>query len=143
MARHKGFTVLPMKIFRFKKIVLLLALTTSFVFAKVHYAKDYASALAQAKNEDKKILLMLSKEECPACWWMKNNAFTNEELAERLNENFVTVVVDVEKDEIPMNLDFMGTPTFYFLNSEQDQLSRIDGARNVSQMNKRIDFLLR
>ena len=127
----------------FKKIALMLALLSTFVFAKLDFVKDYKTALEKAKCDDKKILLMLSKKECPACCWMKNVAFKDEALAERINENMIAVVVDVEKEEIPMNLDYIGTPTFYFLNKEQDQLSRIDGARNVEQFNKRLDFLLR
>lgn len=125
-----------------KKIVLLLALMTSFVFAKLDFGTDYQAALTTAQNEDKKILLMLSKKECPACWWMKNVAFKDEALAERIKDNFVTVIIDVEKQEIPMNLDYIGTPTFYFLDKKQDQLSRIDGARNVKQFNERLDILL-
>lgn len=125
-----------------KKIVLLLALTSSFVFAKLDFGTDYAAALASAKSEDKKILLMLSKKECPACWWMKNVAFKDEALAKRIKDNFVTIMIDIEKQEVPMNLEFIGTPTFYFLDKKQDQLSRIDGARNVKQFNERLDILL-
>ena len=126
----------------FKKIALMLALLSTFVFAKLDFVKDYKTALEKAQRDDKKILLMLSKKECPACWWMKNVAFKDETLAERINENMIAVVVDVEKEEIPMNLDYIGTPTFYFLTKEQDQLPRIDGARNVKQFNERLDIVL-
>lgn len=126
----------------FKKIALLIALVSTFAFAKLDFVKDYKSALEKAQSDDKKILLMLSKEDCPACWWMKNVAFKDEALAKRINENMIAVMVDVEKDEIPMNLEFIGTPTFYFLNKEQDQFSRIDGARNVKQFNERLDIVL-
>jgi len=126
----------------FKKITLLLTVLSTFAFAELNFVKDYKTAIEKAQSEDKKILLMLSKKECPACWWMKNVAFKDEALAKRINENLIAVVVDVEKEEIPMNLEFIGTPTFYFLNKKQDQLSRIDGARNVKQFNDRLDILL-
>lgn len=126
----------------FKKITLLLTLLSTFAFAELNFVKDYKTAIEKAQSEDKKILLMLSKKECPACWWMKNVAFKDEALAKRINENLISVVVDVETEDIPMNLEFIGTPTFYFLNKNQDQLSRIDGARNVKQFNDRLDILL-
>jgi thioredoxin-related protein len=123
------------------KTVVLLFLFMASLFAKLEYAKDYATALKMAKSEDKQILLMLSKENCPACYWMKNVAFYDDALVAEISKNYISVIVDVEHDATPMNLDFIGTPTFYLLTNEEDARSRIDGAISVEKFMKRLKML--
>lgn len=125
-----------------KKIVILFTLFFTFANAEVAFMHDYQKAVAKAKKENKRIMLMLTKENCQACWWMEHTAFKNEALKSKIESNFISVQVDVEKGNVPMNLEYLGTPTFYFLTKNQDQESRIDGALNVKKFTARIDFMI-
>ncbi len=125
-----------------KKIAVALLVSMVSLFGEVSFIKDYQKAVEKAKAEDKKIMIMLTKEKCQACWYMKHVTFKDSDLAQMIDDNFVSVEVDVDKDMIPMNLEYIGTPTFYFLDKAQDQLSRVDGARNVKKFRERIDFII-
>ncbi len=113
------------------KIVLGLTLIASTLLADIKWAKSYEQALIQAAKEKKNVMLMLSKEECPACEYMEGVVFEESAIQDSINAKFVSVHIDVQKDKIPAGLGFMGTPTFYFLNAKGAKLKRHDGAANI------------
>jgi len=124
------------------KIVFLIVITLTAVFAQVNFVKDYKTALKMAKDQDKKILIMLTAKDCNSCWWMKNVAFKDEQLSQRINENIVSVEIDVNDGVIPLNLRYIGTPTFYLLDKNEDQLSRMDGRVKIQKFHQRLDIFL-
>lgn len=115
------------------KIVLGLALVASVLMADIQWEKSYESALSQATKEKKNVMVMLSKEGCPACEYMKGVVFEDKIVQDTVNQNFVSVYMDVHKNNIPSSLEFMGTPTFYFLNSKGQILKRHDGGAKISK----------
>lgn len=54
-------------------------------------------ALAKAKSEDKPIFLSIGYSACHWCHVMERESFENEELAELLNNNFISIKVDREQ----------------------------------------------
>ena len=66
-----------------------------------------AEALERAKKEDKPIFLSIGYSACHWCHVMEHESFENEEIAQVLNEHFVSIKVDREQrpdlDEIYMN----------------------------------------
>ncbi|PKB67143.1 MAG: thioredoxin domain-containing protein [SAR202 cluster bacterium Io17-Chloro-G3] len=54
-------------------------------------------ALAQAKKEDKPILLSIGYSACHWCHVMEHESFENEEIAKLMNDNFVSIKVDREE----------------------------------------------
>jgi thioredoxin-related protein len=124
------------------KILFLTFVTLTTLFAKVDFVKDYQTAVKIAKEDSKNILVMLTSQECPSCWWMKNIAFKDEELSERMKEHYVAVEVDVDRDTIPLNLSYIGTPTFYLLDKNEDQLSRMDGRVKAKKFKQRLDLFI-
>lgn len=78
-------------------------------------------ALEKAKQEDKPIFLSIGYSSCHWCHIMAHESFENEEIAEILNNNFVSIKVDREErpdlDEIYMNaVQLMGIPGGWPLN---------------------------
>lgn len=65
------------------------------------------AALAEAKRENKPILLSIGYSACHWCHVMEHESFENEEIAALMNENFVNIKVDREErpdlDQIYMN----------------------------------------
>ncbi|NCO02221.1 MAG: DUF255 domain-containing protein [Epsilonproteobacteria bacterium] len=112
-----------------KKIVLLLTLLTSSVFGEISWMK-YKDAIAQAKAEKKIVMVMLSREGCQTCEYMKDIVFENEKVMAAFEKNFLGVYIDIHDDYIPNDLSYMGTPTFHFLNGFERKLDRIDGGVN-------------
>src|SRR5688572_21649452 len=84
-------------------------------------------AFAEAKRENKPILLSIGYSACHWCHVMEHESFENEEFAKLMNENFVNIKVDREErpdlDQIYMNAVQMmthhgGWPMTVFLTPE-------------------------
>jgi thioredoxin-related protein len=113
-----------------KKILLIVSLLISSVFADVAWI-DYDDAIEFAEKENKLVMVMLSREGCSGCEYMKDIVFENDDISKILKENFISVHVDIQQDFIPSGLTYIGTPTFYFLDKNEKKLERIDGGRNA------------
>jgi len=113
-----------------KKTVVLMVLLASALFADLNWVK-YSKAIEQAKAQNKIVMVMLSKEGCPACEYMQNVVFDAANVTEEFNKNFIAVHVDIHNDAIPNSLTFIGTPTFHFLNKHETKIDKIDGGVNA------------
>lgn len=113
------------------KIILALSLMASFAYAELKWASSYEAALTQAKKEKKKVMLMLSRENCPACEYMSDIVFEENAVINEVHKNFIPVHIDIHNDFIPEGLGYMGTPTFHFLDSNGKKIGRYDGAANI------------
>ncbi|MBD3798379.1 MAG: thioredoxin family protein [Epsilonproteobacteria bacterium] len=113
------------------KTVLALSLLASYLFADVKWASSYDAAMTQAIKEKKKVMVMLSREGCPACEYMNDIVFEEKMVENEINKYFVPVYLDIHKDFIPEGLGYIGTPTFHFLDSKGKKIGRHDGGANV------------
>jgi len=113
------------------KIILVLALMASGAMAELKWAASYDAALAQAAKEKKKVMVMLSREECPACEYMDDIVFEEKAVENEIQKNFVPVHIDIHKDFIPEGLGYIGTPTFHFLDAKGKKIGRHDGGANI------------
>ena len=88
----------------------------------------WSEALAKAKAENKLIFVDAYTTWCGPCKWMSRNAFTDAEVGEFFNKNFICVKVDCEKGEgieLARKWKITAYPT----------LLGIDAAGNVKQRN--------
>ena len=91
--------------------------TSPYLLQHAHNPVDWypwsAEAFERAKKEDKPVFLSIGYSTCHWCHVMERESFENEEIAEILNEHFVSIKVDREKrpdvDEIYMNAVVMTT----------------------------------
>lgn len=113
------------------KTLLLVSLVATCAFAELKWASSYDAALAQAAKEKKKVMVMLSREECPACEYMEEIVFDEKAVENEVNKNFVPVHLDIHKDFIPEGLGYIGTPTFHFLDAKGKKIGRHDGGANI------------
>jgi len=113
------------------KIILALSLIASCALAEIQWAPSYDAALAQAKKEKKKVMVMLSKEDCPACDYMESVVFEEKVVVDAIEKKFVPVHIDIHNDFIPEGLGYIGTPTFHFLDAKGKKIGRHDGAANI------------
>lgn len=113
------------------KIILALSLLASCALAELKWALSYDAALAQAKKEKKNVMVMLSKENCPACEYMTDVVFEEKMVISEVAKSYVPVHIDIHNDFIPEGLGYIGTPTFHFLDASGKKIGRYDGAANV------------
>lgn len=79
----------------------LLSETSPYLLQHVHNPVDWypwgEEALARAVEEDKPIFLSIGYAACHWCHVMAHESFTDDRIAELLNENFVSIKVDREE----------------------------------------------
>ncbi len=109
----------------FKKIILATIMVSAVVAGQVEWATNYKVAVEKAKKDNKPIFLMLSQPGCPACIQMKDGVFKKDELViNEINANFVAVDINILKDDWNKKFRAYATPTFYFLDKNENKLGR-------------------
>jgi len=117
--------------------LLLFFVFISSVFAfdwsgKINWAMSYDLAKQIAKKEHKLVMVDVSLSHCPPCRYLAQNVYTNEEVANYINKNFVPVFYLADKDNLPLEVQnyFTGsTPTIMFIKPNGELYFRFIGAR--------------
>ncbi|PHR55443.1 MAG: thioredoxin [Arcobacter sp.] len=126
-----------------KNILAFLLLVSLSLFAEPHWIDSIDEAKLIAQKENKHIMVMLSKDACDACWYMENIVFDDEKVKVLLDSNFIPVYLDIYQDEIPSELKYVGTPTFYFLDASGNKLGfRVNGVKNVKDFTTIVNKIL-
>ena len=92
--------------------------------------------LSIAKKENKSIFIDISTSWCRYCKKMKANVFTDTEVANYYNSNFINVSVDAEKGEgtaLARKYGTRGYPTFVFINSDGSLVKQTSGYRKAEK----------
>jgi len=113
-----------------KTIFAILFLATS-LFAELQWEKSYSTALEKASKEHKMVMVMLSKEDCDACWYMENIVFKDEKIINEVEKFFIPLYLDTGTSVMPSGINYFGTPTFHFLSADGEKMDRFDGAANI------------
>ena len=121
-----------------KKILFTLLLTLSSLYADIQWM-DYDKAIAEAKKQDKIVMVMLGRGTCGVCNYMKSVVFKDKKVAPMLDERFLSVYVELDFDDVPEGLTFLGTPTFHFLDKNEKAIYRIDGGKRIPSFIKALE----
>ena len=104
---------------------------------------EWNEAQALAEKQDKPMMVFVYAKWCHLCKRMDTKVFTNDEVADLLNENFIPVKLDAEfKGELKINGDsytsmellaqltenrFRGIPAYLFISQSTDREARLEG----------------
>ena len=113
-----------------KKILIIMAFFATSLFAQMNWIGDLEDAYDNAEANHKIILVMLSQKGCPPCKYMKTIVFKDDKVIKEFNKNFIAVELDIHEDPVPLELPNFGTPTFYFLNADEEILDKFVGYKN-------------
>ena len=112
-----------------KKILftLLLLLGSLHAFEWMNYEE----ALIKAKEENKVVIVMLGRDSCGVCTYMKKVVFKDKNVIKKLDSKFIGVYVELDFDDVPEGMTFIGTPTFYFLDKNANTLLKFNGGKTT------------
>ncbi|MCB9231634.1 MAG: thioredoxin family protein [Bacteroidia bacterium] len=116
-------------------VLFLLSLTAISLSAQMNFEEgSWAEAKAKAAKEHKFIFVDAYASWCGPCKWMAKNVFTNEEVGDFYNKNFVNFKIDMEKGEGP-ELDqewkVNAYPTYLYFNGKGELVHRTGSAKEA------------
>ena len=98
---------------------------------------SWEEALKQAKAEDKLIFLDAYAAWCGPCKMLKRNVFTQQEVGDYFNAEFINVAMDMEKGEGPALSRKFGVtayPTLIFVDGDGKVITKAIGYHNAQQL---------
>jgi len=119
------------------KLLLISIISAISLFASINFEKDYNKALEKSKSENKELLVMISSKTCPECNYMKKHIFTQDEVSNYINKNYVAVDLDIKDKNIPEQMQFWGIPRFYISKDGENVLKKKMGGMKKEQF---LDF---
>lgn len=123
-----------------KRIILTLSIILVYLctFAQgIHFEKSYESALAKAKKWERGVFIDVMTSWCGPCKQMEKNVFTDNEVANYFNRNYVSLKIDAEKGEGPMIAKKYGVksyPTLIFLDKDGNFVHKVTGGLNANRL---------
>ncbi len=94
----------------------------------VTFLTELSPALEAAKAQGKPLFVYARSDYCGWCKKFEAETFTNQSVIKTLNENFILVSIDVERQKNETrNFRVHGTPAEIFLDSNGTEIKRIPG----------------
>jgi len=106
-----------------RKILFALWLITLSINAEhIHWMGNYDKALQKAHKEQKPLMVLLVKKECPLCNDVIKDSFMKQEYVKHLNQKFISVIVTYEgRESYPIEMFYSTSfPTLFFVSSQTE-----------------------
>lgn len=101
---------------------------TNQIVDGLNSTSNLTQALDDADAQNKTVLLLFDQESCYYCDLLKSDVLSNVNVQKELNDNFIVVDVDVNKDsQLAEKYKVVGTPMSVFLDSNSKEINRIEG----------------
>ena len=92
--------------------------------------EGFEQALQKAKKEHKIIMIKVMTKDCFYCKKMDREVMVENEVVDRLEEDFISVAIDISTTELPLGLKAEFTPSFIFIDENGTVLMNLPGAWN-------------
>jgi len=121
-------------------VVLALIISTTAIAQESHInftnQAKWKKVLKMAKKQNKPIFVDAYTTWCGPCKIMDREVFTNKEVADFFNENFINVKMDMEKGEgiaLKTDWEIKAFPTLLYFNSNGEIIHRVVGAYEAQE----------
>ena len=90
--------------------------------------ESYSSGMPLADNNNKAVFLHFYATWCSYCAKMEKESFQNGTIIKLLNNNFISIKVDIEKQpKIAEKFNVFALPTTYFFSSKGEKIGSVPG----------------
>ncbi|MEA3371231.1 MAG: DUF255 domain-containing protein [Campylobacterota bacterium] len=111
------------------RLVLVILFSMSSLFGVEFHS--YKDALKLQKESNKIIMIDVVRSGCHYCEDMDKNVFQNAAMSRWLDERFIAVKINLDKEKLPLGIKVNFTPTFYFVNADKKIVKTIPGSWNI------------
>ncbi len=111
----------------------------------VENAASWQAIVDQSEVEDKPIFVDVYTEWCGPCKWMDQHVFSQKEVGEYMNREFINVKVDAEKDwgvAFARNFGVGAYPTYLFFAPDGDLVYSSKGSQPADVFLKGVEYAL-
>jgi protein disulfide-isomerase len=125
-----------------KILPFLILILASLTWIHADWTTDYKAALAQAKEQNKLVLLDFTGSDwCPPCQLLDKEVFSTASFKEFVAKSFIPVTVDFpvnkklppalaqQNDQLQEQFEIMGPPTLIVVDADGKERGRILGYR--------------
>lgn len=111
--------------------------------SKVQWAASFQAALEQAKAKNRPVFVDVYADWCGWCKRMDLEVFTQDPVAQMLNDHFVPVKVDGDHEpNFSQNYAIEGLPTMLVLEADGSEIGRIAGYKTAEALQKELAEIL-
>jgi len=107
------------------------------------YISNYQQAILKVKKNNKIVMLKLTSEDCHFCKNMDKDVLSDEDIHFFISQHFILVDIDVKKEKLPLSLEYKVTPTFFFINSDEKIISKIQGSWNKKDFLELLEMVVK
>ncbi|MFA6189317.1 MAG: thioredoxin family protein [Sulfuricurvum sp.] len=114
------------------KILITLLTLFSFIYAaqidefaaEVNYLRNYEMAIKTAKEQNKPVMLVVVADYCPWCKKFERKTLKDSAVMAKVNENFVSIVIDKYKDKGKYPEEFLTPiiPVVFFIEPKKQKV---------------------
>ena len=121
-----------------RRTLIVVCLVATAAWAKeIEWQKNYDAALAQAKKEQKILLVDIYTDWCGWCKKLDRETYSSKDVQAKIAKDFIAVKINPEKSEAGQKLaqqfDPKGVlPFLVFIDSTGKQIAQIDGYVNAA-----------
>jgi len=117
-----------------------MVLIGSIYANSINHATSFNDAIKIAKKEDKQVMLFVYSTYCPWCKKMENETLNDREVINHINDRFVFIALNKDKEYIPQDFRPYGVPTTYVIDPQNvEKRYTMKGFKQKSSFLNRID----
>lgn len=119
-----------------KKIIILLVvlailsvgLSANFAANTLNNMTDLNAAISDAHSQNKSVVMIFDQDNCVYCDMLKENVLSDAKVIDVLNNRSIVVFVNINQHpELATKYKAYGTPITVILDSNQQEIGRIEG----------------
>jgi thioredoxin-related protein len=126
-----------------KLFFLFIFATTSSYALQITQDSSFQNIYKDTQNNDKLVLMFYSAKTCPQCTYMKQKVFKSGEVKKFMDNNFIILEKDINKDDLPTGFEYFGIPTMFFINKEGKQIAKIVGSSRTKPFLEKLENIIK
>jgi len=116
-----------------KLLIVILFITITYGDTNLTIYSDYNKSLEVAQKKNKPLFILFSKPNCQWCEKLKSKIVTDINITKRLENEFIILFLDKQKDIYPSNFEIKAVPDVFLVSPNEEIYTEILGYHKNSE----------